>query len=103
MEFDTNKQFYDDNFIKTWQKDQTSSDYKLIYSYIPSVLDEADNQDNLIDWKFSSSELTSIKKGLISFRVCDMGQIFILHLDTKVLDGIHNKLIGQLHKILKNA
>lgn len=99
MDFDTVLKFYQEIQSKSWMKEYLSDDYQLVFSFVPSTHEKAKFQSQLVDWSKVESHVTNEGKGRILFRVCEMDQQFIVHLDTKVLGGIHSNILGHLKDI----
>lgn len=96
MDFETIKHFYHNEQVKVWMNEQVSNDYKLLFSYVPSTKVKSQYQSLLIEWCQVQSQLTDEEQGRIFFRVCEMDQQFIVHLDTKLVGEIHSDILMNL-------
>ncbi len=100
MNYDVMSQFYTNDLIKSWLNVQTDKRYKINYTYVSSLKGHKTCQHRFIDWQQSSSELLDAHRGQLFFQVYELGDKFVVHFDSKMIEGMHLKLSDLFHSLV---
>lgn len=103
MDIDTIGRIHDEPQFISWQKKQIFDEFKLRYAFIPFDQDQSCYHEGLIDWNSAEYAHENFSHGLISFKVIELEHSYIVHLDSKIASGIHQKLESEFKKILKDG